>query len=223
MSLTIDKEILSVNNDNICKHCPHLNDPCSRVSTVSVYTREDKDIDILIVGQGAGKQEDININVRNTNREPFVGKAGKYLRDMISYLWNEHGPFNIAMSNNVRCHPVDNTGKDRVPTKEEITRCKHHLYNDIMMLKPKAILCVGKSASSTFLNDIYENVSVSKLRLLAKTWTCDDENFFKIGVTYHPSFLCRQYNRFDPNSKRVYDSRVLSDIKYILNFSDINN
>lgn len=220
--LNIRKEIIFLEKDlEVCNNCSHLNDPCCSTSTVLFKTKQTNDIDLFFVGQGAGRKEDINMTKSNKFREPFVGPAGSYLRNMIYFLWTSdfleyNSRFNIALSNNVRFHPLNN-GKDRPPTKKEIEKCKLYLYRDILKFRPKVIVALGKSASLTFLPKSYENRSISSLRSKVRTTTINSyTNVFSLICTYHPSFLLRQYRKFDKSNLKLYDEKLLHDIKIAL-------
>ena len=220
---SIRKEFIPLEcKPSICSECMHINTPCAATSTVKIYECTRSRVDILFVGQGAGKSEDINISPWNTNREPFVGKAGAYLRNLLMYIWSYEVPlndgFNIALSNNVRCHPVDSFGKDRCPTKEEIDRCIWYLNRDIINLNPKAIITLGKSAALSFFPEL-ESCSMAQLRSKLRDVTIVHENIVKnISVlsTYHPSFLCRQYGKFNSDNIRTYDQKVIDDVMNVV-------
>lgn len=223
MELNIRKEFLKLRQDETCSTCPHKDTPCSAVSTVIVSTAEYEDIDIFFFGQGAGKDEDININRGNTDKEPFVGRAGKYLRNMLKYIWeNTDHRFNIALSNNVRCHPVDNYGKDRAPTFDEIGRCSHYLFNDLVLLRPKCIVPVGKSAATTLFPEFADN-TMGSIRARKRKVTVHNEHGDALEtqsvITYHPSYLCRNYGAFNFSQKNQGDVRFIADLELALGHS----
>lgn len=150
---------------------------------------------------GAGKDEE-------KLRRCFVGKAGKYMRQIIKHIWEQGAAFNLAISNNVRFHPMDTNGKDREPTEEEISRCIVHLRRDINLLRPKTIIPVGKNATSTFKT--VGNASMTSLRGIPFVVTLDEEYTFI--PTWHPSFLCRSYGSFNPEGNNIYDKQFIQDI-----------
>jgi DNA polymerase len=185
------------------KTCPY-NSTCCRVPTEVIKHEGREGIDILIFGMGAGKDEE-------KQKRCFVGRAGKYMRSIIKYLWDspEVGVFNIALSNNVRFHPMDEFGKDREPTQEEINRCISFLEDDITRLNPKAIVPVGKNAT----------LSILKIFCPSMTALRGYENVVKVNEidrivipTWHPSFLCRNYGSFDPTKNNKYDKEFIADI-----------
>jgi DNA polymerase len=158
----------------------------------------------MIFGMGAGKDEE-------KLQRCFVGRAGKYMRQIIKHLWDSSSTFNLAISNNVRCHPMDEKGKDREPTRQEIDMCLDHLVNDIMLLNPRVIVPVGRNAARTFMI-LPEDTPMSEIH----------GREFIVGVggkerviipTYHPSFLCRSYGSFKPEENNLYDRYFIEDLR----------
>lgn len=199
--------------------CPHWNDPCCQLCTEVVKTDNSNQVDLMFVGMGAGKDEDINSNPRNINRQPWVGRAGKYLRNIITELWKEKS-FNIALSNTVRCHPKNENGKDRAPSKVEETVCLPILYRDIINITPLVIVTCGKSATTALIGSKYQDYSMAKLRDIKDLKVtirheCCIMNY-RVVPTYHPSFLTRQYGNFKPEAKNRYDEYVIQDIRRAL-------
>lgn len=128
--------------------CPYSS-TCCRVPTEVIRHegRQGQGIDILIFGMGAGKDEE-------RQKRCFVGRSGKYLRQIIKHIWDTREVFNLAISNNVRFHPMDANGKDREPTQEEIARCISLLKNDIKLLNPRAIYLLVKMLLTHFITFI---------------------------------------------------------------------
>lgn len=211
--IAINKQYIQVQCDNY--GCLHWTDPCCRVCTEVVYVKEPRSVDLFFVGMGAGKDEDININPNNTNRQPFFGRAGKYLRKIIMHLWSTDLKFNIALSNNVRCHPKNPNGKDREPTAEELKMCINHLINDIEFINPKVVVTLGRNASLSLL-PISSDLSMGKIRALKSVQRHFGEKLITVIPTYHPSYLCRNYGGFNPNNNNNFDLKVISDIKRAL-------
>lgn len=195
----MEKKFIPVNCN---KHfCPHIN-TCCQVPTEVIINNKNKGIDIFIFGIGAGKDEE-------KQQRCFVGVSGKYMRCIIKYIWETHSFFNLAISNNVRFHPVDSRGKDREPTKDEIELCKTFLIEDIRKLKPKVIIPVGKNAARTFL-EYPQDTAMGKMRGEHIIYLADDKRI--IRPTYHPSFLIRQYGSFKPEENNIYDNYFIQDI-----------
>ena len=188
--------------------CKEFKTCCFTATEVVRVTGGDSDaIHLMFVGQGAGKDEDFNMNPRNEKRQPFVGKAGAYLRNMIKSLWDEGILFNIAISNSVRFHPLDVNRKDRNPSPEEIDACIHILNRDIDTIKPKTLITLGASTSSALAP---ETAGVTMAKAAGTQHVYRD---IKTVPMYHPSFLTRYYGKFFPNQSGEYHVRCLNILK----------
>lgn len=119
---------------------------------------------LLVIGEAPGEQED--------GKGPFRGRSGKKVRSVLGSLGAK--VTEVYWSNAVRCRPEGN----RTPTKAEIDNCLPWLVNDILSVRPKAILCLGKTAS----------LAVSRIRQE------DDGILSGIEVidTWHPSYIGRK-------------------------------
>lgn len=126
---------------------------------------------VLIVGEGPGADED---------REglPFVGRAGKYLDRWLDAVHLSRTT-DCYITNVVKCRPPEN----RDPTDGETSACLPFLNRQIDLLKPKALLTVGRIAIQVLLNS---NRGIGALR---------GETYVYHGIplipTYHPSGVLR--------------------------------
>jgi DNA polymerase len=183
-------------------NCPRYNDPCPMIKTEVIRVANYPEIDLFIIGQGAGKIESIT-------KQPFSGPSGKYLRDIINYLWTNGKLFNIVLTNNVRCHPVNDNGSDRPPNQIEINNCIDFTLNEIEKFNPKVIVAVGKNATKSILKNHDDTKLMKDLR---GTYNIYLKGFIrKVYVTYHPSYLLRQYNKFDEYNLQKFDKIVIND------------
>ncbi|MBI4055989.1 MAG: uracil-DNA glycosylase [Elusimicrobia bacterium] len=141
---------------------------------------------VMFVGEGPGYEED-------RQGEPFVGKAGKLLDNILTSIGLSRKTVYIA--NIVKCHPMTDPshpearGNDRPPTGEEIAACKSYLDRQIELIRPKVIVTLGASASKTLLST---SLGITSLR--GKWYTYGTA---KLLPTYHPAALLR-----DPNLKK---------------------
>lgn len=126
--------------------------------------------ELLFVGEGPGHDEDIK-------GEPFVGRAGKLLTQMIEAMGLRREDVYIA--NVVKCRPPEN----RLPEKDEITTCSPFLMRQIDVIKPKVVCCLGSCAAQTLLQTTQ---GISKFR---GEWF--DFRGGKLIATYHPAYLLR--------------------------------
>jgi uracil-DNA glycosylase len=180
---------------------------CCFTATEVVTADGGGDIHLMFVGQGAGKDEDINMNPRNLLRQPFVGKAGAYLRNVIKFLWDGGLTFNVAISNSVRFHPLDAGGKDRAPTQSELDDCIHLLNRDIDMIKPKALVALGMSTSNALIPET-AGAAMGKIAGLSYLY-----KGIKTVPLYHPSFLTRNYGKFTASQRGEYHVRCVDVLR----------
>jgi len=129
--------------------------------------------EILFIGEAPGEQEDIE-------GKPFVGRSGLLLDRAIS----ENGIKNFAIVNIIKCRPENN----RKPTTEEVAACKPWLEQQLELLNPKIIVCLGSTSLNYFFPDLTITKTVTETTLSGKTITKNGRRF--IGI-YHPSYILR--------------------------------
>jgi uracil-DNA glycosylase len=132
--------------------------------------------DLMFIGEAPGADEDLQ-------GEPFVGRAGQLLNNMIKAMGLEREQAYIA--NIIKCRPPGN----RTPERDECETCSPFLMRQIEVIKPKAIVALGAVAAKTLLAI---NAPMTELR---GRWY--DFRGTKLAVTYHPAFLLR-----DPRQKK---------------------
>ena len=143
--------------------------------------------ELMFVGEGPGADED-------EQGEPFVGRAGQLLNNMIKAMGLQREEVYIA--NVVKCRPPGN----RTPEREECETCSPFLMRQIGVIKPKVVVALGAVAAKTLLA---MNSSMNQLRgrfydFTPKGVRSKDPNWqgCKLAVTYHPAYLLR-----DPRQK----------------------
>src|SRR5271157_2477841 len=147
--------------------------------------------ELMFVGEGPGADED-------AQGEPFVGRAGQLLNNMIKAMGIEREQVYIA--NIVKCRPPGN----RTPEREECATCSPFLMRQIAVIKPKVLVALGAVAAKTLLA-----MSASMMQLRGRFYDfrpagirsndrSNDPRWdgCKLAVTYHPAFLLR-----DPRQK----------------------
>jgi len=132
--------------------------------------------DVLLIGEGPGAEED-------KQGEPFVGRAGQLLNDILKAI--NFTRQEVYIANIVKCRPPGN----RTPLPNEMDSCLPYLVKQIELIKPKLILCLGLVAAGALLK---KKDSLGKMR--GKIF---EFNHTKVMVTYHPAALLR-----NPNFKR---------------------
>jgi len=132
--------------------------------------------ELMFIGEAPGADEDIQ-------GEPFVGRAGQLLNNMIKAMGLSREEIYIA--NIIKCRPPGN----RTPERDECETCSPFLMRQIAAIKPKAIVALGAVAAKTLLA-----MNASMMELRGKWY---DFRGTKLAVTYHPAFLLR-----DPRQKK---------------------
>jgi uracil-DNA glycosylase len=143
--------------------------------------------DLMFIGEGPGADED-------AQGEPFVGRAGQLLNNMIKAMGIRREDVYIA--NVVKCRPPGN----RTPERDECETCSPFLMRQITVIKPKVIVALGAVSAKNLLAI---NAPMSELRgrfydFMPAGARSNDPNWqgAKLAVTYHPAFLLR-----DPRQK----------------------
>jgi uracil-DNA glycosylase len=142
--------------------------------------------DIMFVGEGPGADED-------KQGEPFVGRAGQLLNNMITAMGIRREDVYIA--NVVKCRPPDN----RTPEKDECDTCSPFLLRQIEIIQPKMIVALGAVSAKNLLG-----VNDSMANLRGKIY---DFKGTKLVATYHPAYLLR-----DPRQK----SEAWKDLQMVM-------
>src|SRR5690349_8535559 len=145
--------------------------------------------DIMFIGEAPGADED-------EQGEPFVGRAGQLLNNMIKAMGIRREDVYIA--NIIKCRPPGN----RTPEREECETCSPFLMRQIATIQPKVIVALGAVAAKTLLAI---NAPMSELR---GHWY--DFRGTKLAVTYHPAFLLR-----DPRQKKETWKDLQMVMKYL--------
>lgn len=134
-----------------------------------------EDADIMFVGEGPGEQEDLK-------GEPFVGPAGKLLDDMLSIIdLDRHS--NCYIANIVKCRPPRN----RDPLETEQDACIGYLRNQVALIKPKIIVCLGRIAAKRLIDQDY--------RITRQHGQWVERNGIWMTAIYHPSALLRDVGK----------------------------
>ena len=146
---------------------------CQRRKNV-VFGVGNQNADIVFVGEGPGEQEDLQ-------GVPFVGPAGKLLDDMLSII--DLDRTKVYICNVVKCRPPGN----RDPKEEEQEACNGFLRNQIELLNPKIMVCLGRIAAQKM---IAPNFRITR----------DHGTWHQIGgiwatAIYHPSALLRDMHK----------------------------
>ncbi len=130
---------------------------------------------VMFIGEGPGENEDLQ-------GEPFVGRGGQLLDKMLEHVGLSRKT-NIYIANMVKCRPP----KNRDPEKDEIAACIGYLRNQVYLIRPKIIVCLGRIAACSLISPDF------------KVTRQHGEFYEKNGVlmmgTFHPAALLRNPNQ----------------------------
>lgn len=156
----------------MCNNCTRCALCDTRHNVVFGVGRENADI--LLIGEGPGEQEDLK-------GEPFVGAAGKLLDDMLSII--DLDRTNCYIANIVKCRPPHN----RDPLETEQDACIPYLRNQVALIRPKIIVCLGRIAAKRVIREDF------RITREHGTWT--EKNGVWMTAIYHPSALLRDVSK----------------------------
>ncbi|HVR76140.1 MAG TPA: uracil-DNA glycosylase [Planctomycetota bacterium] len=154
--------------------------------TRTVFGTGDPAARIFFVGEAPGFDED-------RQGEPFVGKAGQLLNDIIKAMGLERREVYIA--NVVKCRPPQN----RVPDLAEMGSCRGYLERQIEIIAPEVLVLLGAVAAKAILGT---TLAVGRLR-----GRFHDYRGIPVMPTYHPAYLLR-----NPHDKR----KVWEDVQQVM-------
>jgi uracil-DNA glycosylase len=137
--------------------------------TRSVFARGSIAAELVFVGEGPGRDEDLQ-------GEPFVGKAGQLLDKMIVAMG--YGRDDVYICNVVKCRPPEN----RTPQPEEASACSQYLTPQLEILAPKVIVALGRCAAQA----LGAAEATGSWRGRWSSW-----RGVPLMSTYHPAFLLR--------------------------------
>ena len=160
------------NLERTCKTCTRCG-LCETRNNV-VFGVGPRNADVMFVGEGPGEQEDLQ-------GEPFVGAAGHLLDDMMSII--DLNRDNCYIANIVKCRPPRN----RDPLETEQDACIVYLRNQVALIRPKIIVCLGRVAAKRLVDPEY------RITRQHGTWVQKGEIW--MTAIYHPSALLRDVSK----------------------------
>jgi DNA polymerase len=156
-----------------CRHCKLCG-----TRTHTVFGVGDRHAPLMIVGEGPGADED-------AQGEPFVGRAGKLLDEMLKAIGRSRGASvperAVYIANVVKCRPPGN----RDPEPDEVAACRPYLDQQIQLIRPRLIVALGRVAAQRLLST---DAALSKLR--GPLYEYGSERT-PVLVSYHPAYLLR--------------------------------
>lgn len=154
-----------------CRKC----DLCTGRTNV-VFGVGNKDAKVLFIGEGPGENEDLQ-------GEPFVGRSGQLLDKMLTAVDLDRHT-NIYIANIVKCRPPQN----RDPLQEEQDLCIEWLRNQVALIRPKIIVCLGRIAAMKIIKP--------DMKITKEHGVFFEKNGVLMMATLHPAALLR-----NPNNK----------------------
>jgi DNA polymerase len=145
-----------------------------RTRTQAVFGQGTTDTSLVFVGEGPGEDEDLQ-------GLAFVGKAGQLLTRILSAggISREE----VFITNVVKCRPPGN----RVPTLEEMMMCGNFLEAQLLLLRPKILVCLGGTSTKWILKT---TEGITSLRGRWFEW-----RGIEVFPMFHPSYLLRDDSR----------------------------
>lgn len=153
-----------------CRSCPLAETRHNVVFGIGQETA-----DIVFIGEGPGEQEDLT-------GIPFVGPAGQLLDDMLRIIDLDRKE-NCYICNIVKCRPPRN----RDPLETEQDACIGYLRNQVALVKPKVIVCLGRIAAKRLIDPDY--------RITRQHGEWVQRNGIWLTAIYHPSALLRDITK----------------------------
>ena len=149
-----------------CTLCPKL----SEFRTNTVFGSGDPNSRLVFLGEGPGEDED-------QSGLPFQGAAGDLFDKILSACGLKREQ--VYLLNTIKCRPP----KNRNPAAKELENCWGYGLQQLEILQPEFICCLGSVAAKTLLKT---NLSIGKLRKRFHPYRGS-----KVLVTYHPTYLLR--------------------------------
>ena len=165
----------------VCQNCR-----LAKSRTQVVYGVGSPKADLMFIGEAPGREEDLQ-------GEPFVGRAGQLLTDIIKAMKLTRDDVYIA--NVIKCRPPEN----RNPEQDEMDACRPYIRRQIEIIQPKVIVTLGRFALQSLTEKGY---AISAVR---GQWL--EYHGIKVMPTYHPAYLLRT-----PAAKRD----VWADMKKVM-------
>jgi len=159
---------------NVVQHCMKCN--LCKTRTKVVFGEGNPKARIMFIGEGPGHDEDVS-------GRPFVGKAGQLLTKMIEAINLKRE--DVYICNIVKCRPPQN----RVPMEDEAEACLPFLRQQVAIIRPEIIVCLGATSSRYIIS--------KDIRITRDRGKWYEKGQFKIIATFHPSALLR-----DPDKKK---------------------
>ncbi len=153
-----------------CMRCP-----LGETRTNLVFGVGNENAEVMFVGEGPGEQEDLK-------GEPFVGRAGQLLDKYLDAIDLDRNK-NIYIANMVKCRPPQN----RDPKPEEQDECIKWLREQVRLMRPKIIVCLGRISAQRLISPDF--------RVTQEHGVFFEKNGTLMMGTFHPASLLRNQSQ----------------------------
>ena len=169
-------EVLQMSLDELRAQCLNCK-KCGLCETRTnvVFGTGNPNAKVLFIGEGPGENEDLQ-------GKPFVGRGGMLLDKMLSVVDLSRDK-NIYIANMVKCRPP----KNRDPEETEVAACRPWLEEQIRIIDPKIIVCLGRVSAIRFIDP---NFKVTK----EHGQFIEKDGRLVMG-TFHPAAILRNPNQ----------------------------
>lgn len=164
-----------------CQKCP-----LGATRTNLVFGTGNQNAVLMFVGEAPGESEDLS-------GTPFVGRAGKLLDKYLEYV--EIPREDVYITNILKCRPP----KNRDPEESEQDQCMDYLRQQVKLIRPKMIVCLGRISAMRLIKPDY------KITKEHGIWV--QKGAFEMTAVYHPSLLLR--------GNPTYKEQMLTDMKAV--------
>ena len=155
-----------------CLHCRSCGLCESRTNVV--FGVGDPNAEVLFVGEAPGERED-------ALGEPFVGKAGQLLDDMLAMIGLSRD--RIYITNSIKCRPPQN----RDPLNTEKEACAPYLQKQLQLMDPKIIVCLGRISAMEMIKPDF--------KITQEHGQFFEKNGVLMTALYHPAALLRDTDK----------------------------
>ena len=155
--------------ERTCKNC--LACPLADTRTNVVFGVGPRTAEVMFIGEGPGEHEDLQ-------GEPFVGRAGQLLDEMLELIDLDRKK-NVYIANIVKCRPPQN----RDPLNTEQDACLGYLRNQVGLIRPKIIVCLGRISAMKLIREDF------KITREHGQWV--EKAGVQMTAMYHPAAILR--------------------------------
>jgi DNA polymerase len=160
--------------ESACRACTQC--ALHETRTHLVFGQGNPEATLMFIGEAPGEQEDLS-------GIPFVGKSGQLFDKILAAV--EIDRQEVYIANILKCRPPNN----RDPLETERKSCLPYLRQQVRLIHPKIIVCLGRISAQTIIDPQL------KITRQHGEWTV--KNGYHLTATYHPSALLR-----DPSKKK---------------------